>query len=300
MTTVEVQPCTIETPGLRFSGLRAGEGPLVLVLHGFPDHAPSMIPLVVALAQAGFTAVAPYLRGYAPSAPAPDGRYDVATLGRDVPALVHSLGFTRTHIVGHDWGAAIAYSAAIQAPSCVASLVAMAVPPLRQFLGGLVQSPTQLRRSSYMARLQLPEHFGGGTSWLCADDFAAIDFLWSRWSPGFTPPRETIAAVKRTFRAPGTAAAAVAYYRQLLPGTVGLTEYARAMATLLAGRCKCPGLLLTGTRDGCIGSELFSGAQTSFSDTCTVLEIAEAGHFLHLEQPVTVHRIILDFLTTQP
>ncbi len=254
-----------------------------------------MLPVVVALAQNGFTAVAVYLRGYAPSAPAPDGRYDLGTLGRDIPHIVHSLGFTRTHLVAHDWGAAIAYSAAIQAPSCIASLVAMAVPPLPAFLAGLT-SPAQLRRSSYMARLQLPEALGGGTRWLTADNFATIDRLWSRWSPGWTPPSETIRAVKHTFRQPGTAAAAVAYYRHMLPGSLPLDEYVRTLTMLTTRPIRSPSLLMTGERDGCIGSELFSPTQTTFTGECEVVRLAKAGHFLHLEQPVVVHQKILEFL----
>jgi len=297
--TFEPETCTVETPGLTFSCLRAGTGPLVLVLHGFPDHAPSFRPLLVVLAQAGFTAVAPYLRGYAPSGPAPDGRYDFAALGHDVPALVAGLGFTRAHVVGHDLGAVMGYCAAIQAPSCVASLVAMSVPPLRRFLSGLLTTPAQLRRSAYIPRLQLGAKLGGGVAWLSANDFAAIDLLWSRWSPGWVPDPELIAAVKHTFRQPGTATAAVAYYRQMLPNSViGLGEYARIFRTLVAGTPGCPTLILAGREDGCIGRELYTDVETMFQEPCSLEIVADAGHFLHLERPEWVHAAIKEHLAT--
>ncbi|MGB1015573.1 MAG: alpha/beta fold hydrolase, partial [Nannocystaceae bacterium] len=139
----------------------------------------------------------------------------------------------------------------------------------------------------------------GGVAWLSANDFAAIDLLWSRWSPGWAADPKRIAAVKHTFRQPGTATAAVAYYRQMLPNPViGLGEYARIFRTLVGGAPSCPTLILAGHKDGCIGRELYKNLETSFKAPCTVTIVPEAGHFLHLERPAWVHAAILKHLVT--
>ena len=112
-------PNVIRANGVHFAYLDAGQGPLVLCLHGFPDTAWSFVPLLERLAAAGYRAVAPFMRGYPPSGPAPDGDYRVITLGRDALALIEVLGAQRAVLVGHDWGAAATYIAAALAPERV-------------------------------------------------------------------------------------------------------------------------------------------------------------------------------------
>ena len=102
----------VRANGLRFATLEAGDGPLVLCLHGFPDHARSFRHQLPALAAAGFRAVAPYMRGYAPSDAPPDGPYQSAVLGQDAAAMIEALGYRQAAVVGHDWGAVAAYGAA--------------------------------------------------------------------------------------------------------------------------------------------------------------------------------------------
>src|SRR5512135_3737472 len=105
----------IQANGVRFATLEAGDGPLVLCLHGFPDHARSFRHQLPALAAAGFRAVAPFMRGYAPSEAPRDGRYQSAVLGIDAAELIAALGYDSAHVFGHDWGAIAAYGAAIHA-----------------------------------------------------------------------------------------------------------------------------------------------------------------------------------------
>jgi len=107
----------VDANGIRFGYLESGKGPLVLLVHGFPDTAHSWDVVRPALGEAGFRAVAIFTRGYAPSSIPRDGRYDSDTLGRDLLALVQALGEERAVIVGHDWGASAAYSAATLDPS---------------------------------------------------------------------------------------------------------------------------------------------------------------------------------------
>lgn len=104
-------------------------GPVVLCLHGFPDNARSFRFQLPALAAAGYRAVAPTLRGYEPSSQPADGDYSLEALGRDVLAWVDGLAEKKVHLIGHDWGAAVAYVAGALAPERFHSLTTIAVPP---------------------------------------------------------------------------------------------------------------------------------------------------------------------------
>ena len=167
--------------GVEFRVLRAGDhGPLALCLHGFPDSAYTWRELLPALAERGYRAVAPFMRGYAPTGLAPDARYDVSALADDAIALHQALGGDeRAVIIGHDWGADAAYGAGALAPARWRRVVALAVPPgvLDQ---RLYSDFEQLKRSFYVFLLQtsLAEEVVG------ANDMEFIDRLWLEWSPG--------------------------------------------------------------------------------------------------------------------
>src|SRR5947208_9110992 len=121
---------TVTVNGVELAYLEDGpvDGPLALCLHGFPDSAHSFRFLLPILAGAGFHTVAPFLRGYSPSAVPADGRYDQATLAADANALHDALGGdARAVIIGHDWGAGIAYGASALAPERWSRVVAAAV-----------------------------------------------------------------------------------------------------------------------------------------------------------------------------
>lgn len=107
---------SVEANGITFHYFTMGDGPLVLCMHGFPDHAYTYSDLLPALAAAGFRGVAPFMRGYAPTSAAPDGRYQSVLLCQDVVALIDALGADRAFLVGHDWGAQAVYGAAVLAP----------------------------------------------------------------------------------------------------------------------------------------------------------------------------------------
>src|SRR5579872_1051858 len=112
MMAKEATTRKVRASGIDFHVLEIGSGPLVLCLHGFPDTAHSFRHQMPALADAGFHVVAPFMRGYAPSGPAPDGRYDIGALGEDAINLIDALGASDAVIFGHDWGAVASYEAA--------------------------------------------------------------------------------------------------------------------------------------------------------------------------------------------
>ena len=266
--------------GVDFAVRVWGGGPrLALLLHGFPDDADSMAPLAARLVVAGYRCAAPFLRGYAPTGPAPDGDNHVAALGDDGGALIPALGHDRALVGGHDWGAVATYAAVARHPARVAGAVALSVPPVPAILRNLPRDPAQLRRSAYMGRFQAPR----AAARIRAGGFAEIDRLWRAWSPGWTPPPGRLDAVKATLAQPGCVEAAVAYYRGLLPRRAG--DLLRAPTLLRLGHGAPPPLVCGGLSDGCFGPALYSGVPGA--------RLIEGGHFLPLEAPDAVVEAIL-------
>jgi pimeloyl-ACP methyl ester carboxylesterase len=285
-------PRTIRTPNVTFEALEAGSGPLVLCLHGFPDQARSFRHQLPALARAGFHAVAPHMRGYAPTGAPADGRYDGMALGEDVVALLDALDAPRAVVFGHDWGAAATYFAALLAPHRFERVVTAAVPYGPQFFRSLATSPAQQRRSWYMFFFQ---HALADAA-LAHDDFALIDRLVEEWSPGWAWPAEDREATKASFRRAGTVGAALGYYRATMGPAFADPVVLEASAAAMSAPLAMPGLVLHGERDGCIGAELVAPMREYFPRGLRVEIVPGAGHFVHQERPDAVNRIVLDFL----
>lgn len=285
---------TVRANGLTFAYIEAGEGPLVLAFHGFPDHPRTFRYQMQALAAAGYHVVAPFERGYAPTDVPPDGSYETPALTLDVLALIDALGNGHPVIVmGHDWGAVAAYRAAAMAPEKVAKLITMSVPPGNAFSRSLLSNPTQQRRSWYM--------YFFGTSLAEAaverDSLAFIGRLWREWSPGWRYPDAELDSVKSVLRRPGVLHAALNYYRENL----GMSRVPRAVALdsvrqRSAGKISVPTLYFVGAQDHCIGPEVSDGIEEQFTGVFEKRIIAGAGHFPHQERPDEVNRLILKFL----
>ena len=165
----------VRANGIRFATLEAGDGPLVLCLHGFPDHARSFRHQLPALAGAGYRAVAPFMRGYAPSQVPADGPYQSAVLANDGAALIDALGYREAVVFGHDWGAVAAYGVAIAAPERVTRLITAAVPHGPALPAALLSSYDQQRRSWYMFFFQSPL----AEMAVAHDDFRFLARLWA-------------------------------------------------------------------------------------------------------------------------
>ncbi|GAC1544438.1 MAG: alpha/beta fold hydrolase [Acidimicrobiales bacterium] len=280
--------------GNRFAALAAGPptGPLALCLHGFPDTALSWRHLLPVLADAGFRAVAPWMRGYAPTAIPGDGRYQQGALVADGEALHEALGGDgRAVLIGHDWGAVAAYGIAAFAPERWRRVITAAVPPSGAVLAG-IRHYDQLKRSFYFWLFQLPL----AELIVPVDDFAFLERLWSDWSPGYDAS-EDLRAVKDALRDPANLAAAIGYYRAAL-GTTAPDPALAAEQAALATMAPQPTLYLHGERDGCMGVELGRSAEPFLSSGSRVEIVAGAGHFLHLEQPEPVNRLIVEWATS--
>ncbi len=283
---------TLEANGLRFSARSEGAGPVVLCLHGFPDHAGSFRFQATALAGAGYRAVLPTLRGYEPSSIPQDGDLHIVRMAEDVVGWIDDLGAERVHLVGHDWGAVIAYAAVALAPERFHSLTTLAIPHPGRLQAGLRKVPSQLRNSWYMMFFQLR----GLSDWVVErNDWAFIERLWRDWSPGWTLPAEELAEVKRTLAQPGVKRAALGYYRAMADRR---SEAGRATAELLERRIEVPTLALTGAKDGCMDTRLHDLVmrEEDFPAGLVVRRFDEAGHFLHQEVPEAVNEVLLGWL----
>lgn len=284
---------SVQANGLTFSWIELGLGPLVLALHGFPDLPHTFRYQMQALAQAGYRIVAPYMRGYFPTEAPADGPYEAAALIQDTLALIQVLSDQPIILMGHDWGAAAAYGAAVVAPEKIAKLITIAVPYGDTWWNAWLTNPAQQRRSWYIFFFQMPY----AETAVAYNDFAFLERLWQDWSPGWDYPAESLQAVKATFQQPGVLTAALNYYRH----TFAPTNQQPALQAIRERRGEpihVPALYLHGARDGGIGVETIEGMEAWFLQGLAQRIIAGAGHFVHQEQPDQVNRLILEFLET--
>jgi pimeloyl-ACP methyl ester carboxylesterase len=293
MASSPLRARTVHANDLEFGILAAGpaRGPLALCLHGFPDSAHTWRHLLPALADASFRAVAPFMRGYAPTGIPADGEYGIGALAADAIALHEALGGDGDAVlIGHDWGAEAAYAAAAYAPGRWRRLVTLAVPPAR--LDDLLFSDyEQLKRFFYLFMFRDPAGFAEAV--VAAGDMAFLDRLWRDWSPGYDATAD-LASVKEFLRDPARLAAAIAYYR-----AAGNHDTASPYAALEQAALRPapqPTLYLHGAGDGCIAAGLARRAGPLLAASSRIVVIERAGHFLHLEQPGDVGEHILGWI----
>ena len=272
--------------------LQAGVGDLVVCLHGFPDHAPSLRPLLEALAQAGHRAVAPFMRGYAPSSTEAVS-YESAALAGDALGLANALGAGEDFaLVGHDWGAVAALHAAVLQPERTRALVTLGMPHARTFARALRENPEQLRRSWYEF-VFLAEGFAERL--VAENRFAFLDRLVAEWSPSSPFLPEEWIAIKRTLSAHGVLPAALAYYRVAL-GQLPRDPALADSAARWAENVKVRTLAIYGELDGCIGREVHESQADCFDGPFQTQAVTGAGHWPHLEAPDEVLPSIMGFL----
>jgi len=282
----------IELDHVRLSALTWGatDGPLAVLLHGFPDSAHTWRHLGPVLADEGYHVVAPFTRGYAPSSVPTDGRSDVGALMDDAVGIHAALhGGADAVLVGHDWGGMTAGTLSAHRDSPFRRVVAMAVPPIaalppRETARYL---PGQVRRSWYMAFNQLPLLPERSLDRL-------VPKLWRDWSFEYDATLD----VAQTLEAlPDTdhRRAAVNYYRHLARPIRVPSRYRRWQAAL-RDLPVTPLRYLHGRDDGCLTPRFAEIAATHLPEGCAVRIVDRAGHFLHLEQPSEVNRLVVEFL----
>ena len=282
----------VSANGTDFSYLECGTGKLALLLHGFPDTAQTWRHLMPVLADMGYRVVAPFTRGYAPSAVPSDGCYQTAMLARDANALHENLGGdSEAIIIGHDWGAPSCYGAAIDAPSRWRKVVGMAVPPTAALGMAFVQNLEQIKKSWYMFFFQ----HGLADLVVGANNHAFIEMLWRDWSPGYDASFD-LESIRKSLADPKNLQAALGYYRATLGDGYRDPKLSELQNQMASGVPSQPLLYLHGANDGCIGVEVVESAKKIAPANVKFEVVEAAGHFLQLEQPKVVNKLICDFL----
>jgi pimeloyl-ACP methyl ester carboxylesterase len=284
---------SLQLPALRMQALEAGpaHGPLVVLLHGFPELSESWREVLPHLAAQGFRAVAPDLRGYG-GTDRPKHGYDLDTLAGDIYQLIRHLQPGRpAHVVGHDWGGVIAYHLAARHPEVVDRLAVINAPhpaTLPRFL-----MPQQLLRSWYMLLFQLPllpERL------LTARGGALVPRLIRRaLVHPERVPEERLAPFAANFSHPEAAHAALAYYRNMLRDFL---ETRRAGGNSLRDypRIRAPFRLIWAEEDPALGRELTYNLEPHFEHPPDVRYLPRVSHFAPLEAPEQVAALLLEHL----
>lgn len=273
----------IAANGIAFHVLEEGSGPLVLLLHGYPEGAKSWDKVQAKIAAAGYWVVAPYLRGYSPTAASPTGDYQIKTLGADVLGLISALGEEHAIVIGHDWGAFAALSAAVQSPDAVERLVMLSVPhPL-----GTAGDPSVFLEAPHFLYYQLPFI----ERWIRRNDFAHVGRIYEAWSPTYELPADRLEDAKALFRAEGGLSGMLGYYWSFFrAGSDGLG------ALTPESKIEIPSLVIAGTDDGALDPSRFEAARPAFTGPYSYFELEGVGHFPQLEAPDAVADRILSFL----
>ena len=282
----------VSANGTDFSYLECGTGKLALLLHGFPDTAQTWRHLMPQLAEMGYRVVAPFMRGSAPSAVPSDGCYQTAMLARDANALHENLGGdSEAIIIGHDWGAPSCYGAAIDAPTRWHRVVGMAVPPTAALGMAFVQNLEQIKKSWYMFFFQ----HGLADLVVGANNHAFIEMLWRDWSPGYDASVD-LEFIRKSLADPKNLQAALGYYRATLGDGYRDPQLSELQNQMAASVPTQPLLYLHGANDGCIGVDVVESAKKIAPANVKFEVVEAAGHFLQLEQPKVVNKLICDFL----
>ncbi len=280
-----VQEGFIRANGITFHYAEQGAGPLVLLLHGFPEFWYSWRYQLPALAEAGYRAVAPDLRGYHLSEK-PTSGYDLETLASDIVGLIQAFGGKKAHIVGHDWGGAIAWYVATFWPSLVDKLVVMNCPHPNLFYKGILK-PAQLKRSWYMFFFQIPWL----PEWLLSrNDYQFIKAtLRGSAVQKQSFDRETLHRYRDAIAVPYALTHALAYYRMLFKDLIARRHIPWQTPV------EVPTLLIWGEQDMALGKELNEGLSEWVKDL-TIHYIPDSGHWVQQERPLEVNRLMLAFL----
>lgn len=265
----------------------------VICLHGFPDTVETYHHQVASLLNAGYQVVVPVMRGYEPSSVQAGQHYFLNQIAQDIVDWMDYLSLNRAHIVGHDWGALAAWALAGLAPERMRSLTSIAIPPMGRMQHALSKVPLQLVYSWYIGFFQL----GKVADWVAeANDWQFIRYLWKKWSPSWSADEATIQAVIDTLSEPGVKEAVLGYYRCL--ASVRNPQWKQTQA-LLNNAISMPVQIIYGEEDGCMNKKTFDVAivKSDFKAGLSVHSIEGAGHFVQLEKPKVVSRLLLEFFS---
>lgn len=269
--------------GLKLHYVTQGEGPLMLMLHGFPEFWYSWRHQIPEFAK-DFKVVALDLRGYNDSdKPKEQSAYVMSEFIKDVAGVIKGLGYDRCVLVGHDWGGAIAWNFAYAHPEMVERLIILNLPHPAKFAAGL-RTPQQLLRSFYIFLFQLPWL---PESLIQAGDYQAIETAFTGMAvdkSAFT--RADLEAYKDAAAKRGALTAMLNYYRNILEQRIMDQNW---------GVLGVPTLMIWGEKDTALGKELSYGTATYVSNF-QIRYIPDCSHWVQQEKPQLVNQYMREFL----
>jgi pimeloyl-ACP methyl ester carboxylesterase len=273
----------ITTNGVKLHYVTQGEGPLMLMLHGFPEFWYSWRYQIPEFAQ-NFKVVALDLRGYNDSdKPEAQSAYVMDEFIKDVEGVIKGLGYQKCVLVGHDWGGAIAWNFAYAHPEMLERLIILNLPHPAKFSEGF-RTPQQLVRSSYMFFFQLP--------WLPelllqASDYQAIEMAFKGMAVNKNVFTQTdIDTYKKAVAKPGALTAMLNYYRNI---------FEQKILNPNKGVLEVPTLMIWGEKDTALGKELSYGTEAYVRDF-QIKYIPDCSHWLQQEKPELVNQYMREFL----
>ena len=272
--------------------VEAGDGPLIVLLHGFPEFWFGWRQQIKPLAAEGFRVVAPDMRGYnLSSKPAGVGAYDTDKLAADIRDLIRERGAESALLVGHDWGGSVAWATAMNHPEVVDRLAILNAAHPRKLSQGL-RTPRQLRKSWYFFYFQppgLPERHVRAKDWRFFRNF-----LGDARPGAFTP--QDIERYVQAWSQPGAATAMINYYRASVRKSP--KRAAAQLRPILA-----PTRVIWGQRDRYLGPELAEPGRDDVPNLDRVERLPNASHWVHHDEPERVTQLLVDFfaptLTTE-
>lgn len=282
----ELKHAFIQTNGIRLHYVTAGKGPLVVLLHGFPEFWYEWRHQIPLLAK-HFTVVAPDLRGYNESdKPSKVADYRLSVVEEDIVGLIHELGHEKALIVGHDWGGAVAWRLALDHPEVVKKLVILNSPHPQMFAKAMAKFK-QVRKVWYMLFFQLPFL---PELLIKINLKAALRFIMQKKARNKSAITDAdIDQYVAALRKPHAIASALNYYRAAFRN--------RKKETSLKGKkIDAPTLLLWGLNDPVLGKDLTEGMDPLFNTTCEVHYLKNCSHWVNEEQPEEVSKELLAFL----
>lgn len=257
-----------------------GQGPLVVMLHGFPDYWASWKPLMAELNKAGYRTAALDLRGYNLSdKPAGVAAYAMPNLVGDVAAVIAAEGRRDAVVIGHDWGAAVAWQVAMNRPELVNRLVIMSVPHPATFRREMATNKDQQQNSQYARNFQQE----GFEKNLTAEGLA-------NWVKDPAKKADYVEAFKRS-----DFAGMLNYYRANYPRGTG-DETAAPAGVNTDQKVKAPTLILHGMKDTALNAAGHSGSWDFIEADTTILMIPDAAHFVQHDAEALVNRTVRDWL----
>ncbi|MEM8860766.1 MAG: alpha/beta hydrolase [Chloroflexota bacterium] len=283
----EIKEGTIKANGLEFAYFELGEGPPVFCFHGYPDTAHTWVLTMRALSQLGYRVISPFMRGYYPTEIPKDDEYSAVELGQDVLALIQAFGYEQAIVIGHDWGAMAAYSAANQNPTAISKMITVAIPHPRALQPSL--------RGLWKARHFIGYQIRWYALWRHKRNVSdQITDIFKRWSPDWNYSYNDVIPIVEAMSQPGRIEAALGYYWSF--GADQRGERNKRLRRTVFKKTEVPTLTIVGANDGALDPAQMKNTPAAFTGPYSFEILPSCGHFLHQEKPDEFHHLVTEFL----